>query len=90
VKNPFMPQLGHELKLEIGGKRSIEKFELTPTYVFQARDVLAVMRGEKRPLTPASAGVGNMKVVDSIYAAAGLPRRGGARLAAGGSSGRAE
>jgi predicted dehydrogenase len=76
VKNPFMPQLGHELRLEVGGKHFSEQFESTPTYVHQARGVLAVMRGERAVLTPASAGVGNMRVIDSIYRTAGLARRG--------------
>jgi predicted dehydrogenase len=79
VKNPFMPQLGHELALLVDGHRTVEQFELTPTYVFQARDVLAVMRGERAALTPASAGVGTIRAIDSIYRAAGLPRRGESR-----------
>jgi predicted dehydrogenase len=76
VKNPFLPQLGHELRLSLNGCVTTEQFDPTPSYVYQARHVLAVMRGERMALTPGSAGVGTMRALDSIYCAAGLLRRG--------------
>jgi predicted dehydrogenase len=76
VQNPFLPQIGHELTFETATGSSKERFDLTSTYVYQAQDVLAVMRGERVPLTPAVDGVGNMRVVDAIYRAAGLRPRG--------------
>jgi predicted dehydrogenase len=76
VQNPFLPQMGHELTLEVATGSSKERFDLTSTYVYQAQDVLAVMRGERVPLTPAADGVGNMRVIDAIYRAAGLRPRG--------------
>jgi len=76
VRNPFMPQLGHEFKVETAGGATSESFGLVSTYVFQARDVLKVMNDASDPLTPGADGVANMRVIDQMYLASGLPRRG--------------
>src|SRR5207248_5019337 len=46
VNNPFLPQLGHGLALEIDGARTDKVFDRTPTYLFQAREFCQVVRGE--------------------------------------------
>lgn len=75
VDNPFLPQRGHCLTLEVGGQRTEQTFDLTPTYVFQARAFAKVVRGEPETWPSAEDGVANMAVIDAVYRAAGLSPR---------------
>ena len=76
VNNPFLPQLGHGLALEIDGARTEHTFERTPTYVFQAREFAKVVLGGMDIRTTADDGIANMTAIDAVYRAAGLsPRR---------------
>jgi predicted dehydrogenase len=77
VRNPFLPQLGHGLEMELDGVRATRSFELTPTYVFQAVAFRDLVRGAGAGLTTAEDGVANMRAIDAVYVAAGLSRRGG-------------
>ena len=76
VSNPFVPQLGHEVSLDEGGSISRRQFDLTPTYVYQARAFAAFVRDGSPTISPAEDGVANMAAVDAIYAASGLAPRG--------------
>jgi predicted dehydrogenase len=78
VRNPFMPQMGHELSIDSGDGFTSEQCDTTSTYVHQVRNVLAVMRGQEISATPASDAVANMRVIDAIYRAAGMTPRGAA------------
>jgi len=80
--NPYLPQLGHSVSLTIDGETSVQKFERTATYVFQARHVADVVRRGVAVQTTGEDGVANMAVVDAVYAAAGLEPRGARQAAA--------
>ena len=76
VFNPVIPQLYHHLVLELDGKRTRERFPSDPTYVHQLRAFRdAVVDGAAFPTGPEDA-IANMRVIDAIYTAAGLERRG--------------
>lgn len=76
VKNPFLPQLGHEAEIDCDGTRKQYAFPPTPSYVYQARAFAACVRDGQKPLTPASDGVLNMQLIDAIYHKAGMRPRG--------------
>jgi predicted dehydrogenase len=75
VNNPFLPQLGHRLALNIDGARTEQVFDRTPTYLFQAREFCQVVRGEAPARTTAEDGVLNMAAIDAVYRAAALAPR---------------
>lgn len=76
VVNPILPHVYNALRVAEGGVRRRESFARTPTYVYQLRAFAdAVRTGASIPTNGADA-VRNMLVVDAIYRAAGLPRRG--------------
>jgi len=76
VINPILPQVWHRLTLRTKeGKRSI-RVERDPTYSCQLEAFAQAIRsGEPMP-TDAEQGVRNMRVIDAVYRAAGLPVRG--------------
>jgi predicted dehydrogenase len=76
VFNYVAPQFFHRLSLNVDGRRTHERVAGEPTYTLQLRRfAAAVLRGEPT-LTPASDAVITMRLIDEVYAAAGLPRRG--------------
>lgn len=75
VNNPFLPQLGHGLVLELDGERTEQRFDRTPTYVFQAREFARVVLDDAEIRTTAEDAVANMEVIDAVYRAAGLGQR---------------
>ncbi|HXV01842.1 MAG TPA: Gfo/Idh/MocA family oxidoreductase [Caulobacteraceae bacterium] len=76
VSNPFVPHLGHGVSLEEAGSISRRQFDLTPSYVYQARAFAAFVRDRSPTASTAADGVANMAAIDAIYLAAGLrPRR---------------
>ncbi|GAA4537123.1 Gfo/Idh/MocA family oxidoreductase [Mycobacterium paraffinicum] len=75
VLNPVMPQSFHRLAVRSADGKRAERFARRPSYAFQLDAfAAAVLRGEPVKTTPESA-VENMKVIDAIYRAAGLPLR---------------
>lgn len=75
VINPIAPHRGHQLtvKTEAG-----EKNETVPgdtTFTHQLRALVKAVRGEAKFPTDGAAGVINMRVIDDVYRAAGLPPR---------------
>lgn len=76
VTNPLAPQMGHELRLVNAGGDLREQLDRTPSYTHQLAAFAAVLRGEARNLTDGRDGTANMRVIDAIYAAAGLRLRG--------------
>jgi predicted dehydrogenase len=76
VVNFMTPQKGHELDVTIHGENRSEQVAGEPTYTGQLRAfTAAVLRGEPFPTTAADAVV-NMRLIDDVYRAAGLPPRG--------------
>jgi predicted dehydrogenase len=78
VLNPLMPQIIHRLAVTVGGKKRVEHLDRRASYSYQLEAFAsAVLRGSPN-LTPPSDSVGNMRVIDAIYRAAGMRLRGAA------------
>src|SRR5437763_2270927 len=76
VLNPTSPQLWHRLHVRSEAGARNERFFRRPTYEYQLDAFCAaVLRGEPT-LTPPSDSIANMRVIDDIYAAAGMRLRG--------------
>jgi predicted dehydrogenase len=76
VTNPIAPHLFHRLVVETKAGRRAERVRGQATYTHQLRAFHAAVReGAAFPTTPAD-GIANMRVIDAIYAKAGLPERG--------------
>ena len=78
VFNPTGPQFGYRMTVRTGGNKRRVKVEgaKKPTYSYQLEAFAdAVLRGEP-VLTPPADSIANMRVIDAIYEAAGLPVRG--------------
>ncbi len=75
VRNPFLPHLYHRLRLRANGQTMAERVPGDSTYTHQLRAFVAAVRtGAAFPTTPEDA-VANMRVIDAVYLAAGLPLR---------------
>ena len=76
VVNFMSPHSGHKLAVTIHGQTRDEQVAGEPTYTGQLRAfTAAVLRGEPFPTTAADAVI-NMRLIDDVYRAAGLPPRG--------------
>jgi predicted dehydrogenase len=76
VTNPLAPHNGHEIELTANGKTSNERVEGSTTYRHQlVAFVDAVRTGKKLP-TMGDDSINNMRLIDAVYLAAGLPVRG--------------
>ena len=76
VRNPIAPQLYHRLRLRTGGRTTTERLSREATYTCQLRAFLSAVREGGPVLTPPEDSVANMRVIDAVYRAAGLPLRG--------------
>lgn len=76
IANPFAPHLGHTLTIEKGKSRRVKSILGQTTYLHQLRAFVALLRdGTSTPMGPEDS-IANMRVIDDIYQAAGLPPRG--------------
>jgi len=75
VVNPFAPQVWSRFTVQVNGRRHHERFDSEPTYVHQLRAFAAAVAGEPANLTPPADSIATMRLIDDIYAAAGLPLR---------------
>ncbi len=76
VLNPLAPHFYHSLKLVKPGKTTRERIEGEATYTHQLRAFAEHVHGGKPMSSDARDGIANMRVIDAIYRAAGLPVRG--------------
>ncbi len=78
VFNPTGPQMGYRMTVRTGGKKQRVKVEgaRKPTYTYQLEAFTNAVLRDAPVLTPPSDSVANMRVIDAIYQAAGLPVRG--------------
>ncbi|MCP4003919.1 MAG: Gfo/Idh/MocA family oxidoreductase [bacterium] len=76
VVNPFAPHLGHRVRLSTGSRTREESVESKTTYHHQLDAFIEAVRSAEPALTSGADSIANMRVIDSIYAAAGLPARG--------------
>ena len=76
VTNPVGPHWGHQLTLKTAHDETSETVPGDTSYTHQLRAFAAAMRGESSFPTDAREGIINMRVIDDVYRAAGLPLRG--------------
>ncbi len=76
VTNPVAPHHGHLLTIRSGAGEQRQIVEGDATYLYQLKAFVAAVRDNKRIATGGSDGVLNMRLIDDVYCAAGLPRRG--------------
>jgi predicted dehydrogenase len=76
VFNPFGPHHFHRLTVRSPLGRQRERFGRRPTYEYQLEAFCDAVLDGRPTLTPPADSVANMRVIDAIYAAAGLPPRG--------------
>jgi predicted dehydrogenase len=76
VLNPVLPQLFHRLRLTTPEGVRRERVAGDGTYTHQLRAFVRWVREGVAMPTDAAHGVANMRVLDAIYRAAGLPLRG--------------
>jgi predicted dehydrogenase len=78
VFNPTGPQMGYRMTVRTGGKKQRVKVDgaRKPTYTYQLEAFTNAVLRDSPILTPPSDSVANMRVIDAIYEAAGLPLRG--------------
>ena len=75
VFNPVMPQAYHRLTVRTDKGKRTENLGNRPTYLYQLEAFAdACLRG-KPVLTSAEDGIVNMRIIDDIYRAAGMPVR---------------
>lgn len=77
VTNPVAPHFFHSLVVRGARATRRERLSGESTYTGQLRAFAEQVRGGARMSSDARDGVSNMRVIDDIYEAAGLPRRGG-------------
>jgi len=83
VWNPVVPHLFNRVTLRNARGTTTERVRGEPTYTGQLRAFATHVRGGARMPTDAEHGVANMRVIDAVYEAAGLPRRGAPPTAQG-------
>ena len=76
VTNPVAPHNGHQLTLKTDKTVRQETVEGHTTYTYQLRAFVAAVQGEQPMATAGSDGILNMRLIDEVYRAAGLPSRG--------------
>jgi predicted dehydrogenase len=83
VLNPLAPQLFNLITVRGPGGTRIERVRGRPTYEYQLEAFVSAIRNQSPVLTGPHDSVANMRLIDSIYRAAGLaPRRGSSELTA--------
>jgi predicted dehydrogenase len=76
VLNPIAPHIYHRLKIVTAERSTVEHVSGESTYVHQLRAFAAAVAGDTPLKFNALDSVANMAVIDSVYLAAGLARRG--------------
>jgi predicted dehydrogenase len=76
IRNPFVPQLYNRLTLRTQDGVRHEQAERIPTYHYQMRVFLDAVRNQTPFATNPNDAIANMRVIDSVYRAAGLSPRG--------------
>lgn len=76
VTNPVGPHWGNQLTVKIGADENTESVPGDPTFTYQLRAFVKAVRGEAKFPTDGAEGIINMRLIDDVYRAAGLPPRG--------------
>ncbi len=75
VTNPIAPHRGHQLTVKTGAGEKNETVPGDTTFTHQLRAFVKAVRGEATFPTDGTQGIINMRVIDDVYRAAGLPPR---------------
>ncbi|MGB9379192.1 Gfo/Idh/MocA family protein, partial [Candidatus Binatus sp.] len=75
VINPIAPHRGHQLIVKTGAGEKTETVPGDTTFTHQLRAFVKAVRGEAKFPTDGAEGIVNMRVIDDVYRAAGLPPR---------------
>lgn len=75
VFNPIAPQFYNRLRVTSGGTSSRERVRGDASYTHQLRAVAAALRSGDALPTEGEDSIANMRVIDAVYRAAGLPLR---------------
>jgi predicted dehydrogenase len=75
VFNPYVPQFLTRIVLKHEGRRTTERIRGDATYTYQLRAFAAAVRSGAPLPTEGEDSIANMRVIDAVYAAAGLPLR---------------
>ncbi len=73
--NPIAPHRGHQLVVKTGAGEKTETVPGDTTFTHQLRAFVKAVRGEAKFPTDGAEGIVNMRVIDDVYRAAGLPPR---------------
>jgi predicted dehydrogenase len=78
AKNPLAPHGGHELTLEIDGERTSEQVDASGPSTFRHQLVAFLKARPTHAALPTMGqdSINNMRLIDAVYTAAGLPVRG--------------
>lgn len=76
VINPTGPQFFNRVKVKAANGTTTERVAGRPTYEYQLAAFAEAVLRDGPVLTPPEDSVANMAVIDAVYDAAGLPRRG--------------
>lgn len=74
LENPIAPHNGNKIMLESNGSSHSESISGESTYYYQLQHFIAAVSGSEVPLTGGDDAVGNMQLIDNIYAAAAFAR----------------
>ncbi len=75
VFNPIAPHRGHQLTVNTGSGEKTETVPGDSTFTYQLRAFVKAVRGEATFPTDGAEGIVNMRIIDDVYRAAGLPPR---------------
>ena len=75
VINPIAPHRGHQLTVKTSAGEKNESVPGDSTFTYQLRAFVKAVRGEASFPTDGAEGIVNMRVIDDVYRAAGLPPR---------------
>jgi len=75
VTNPIAPHRGHQLSVKTGAGERTETVPGDTTFTYQLRAFAKAVRGEAKFPIDGAEGIINMRVIDDVYRAAGLPPR---------------
>jgi predicted dehydrogenase len=76
VFNPVAPHIYHRLRILTPEVRTTERVRGSATYTHQLRAFADAVAGKRSIPTDGTDAVANMTVIDAVYRAAGLMRRG--------------
>lgn len=74
IDNPVLPHRGHSIRERLQGGFLHHTTGGGTTYDYQLQAVIDAVTGHRAPLTGGADAVGNMAVIDAIYAKAGFAR----------------